>query len=322
MDATILRIRPLSPFGTPPLGDSLFGQLCWAIRHQLGETRLRELLDGYLEKHLQRPFAIVANALPSDYLPRPTLPASWFEQPENTDRKRMKKRIWIPCAALDQPLRSWLNVARTDQDVTGNMDFEVQEIWPQPHNNINRLTGTTGVGFAPYATHQIWFAPGLTLDILILFDPVRLSVMELEELFEFIGVAGFGRDASIGLGKFAVEGNITTESMTQPNANAYLTLAPCAPQDRGFLPHVSYYQPFTRFGRHGDAAVQSGQPFKTPILLAAAGAVLKPARYVETRYVGQGLGGNESLSRAIPATVHQGYAPVIGIHLPDDEGHA
>jgi CRISPR-associated protein Csm4 len=50
--------------------------------------------------------------------------------------------------------------------------------------------------------------------------------------------------------------------------------------------------------------------------LIAAGAVLKPARYVETGFVGQGLGGDGRLSRAIAETVHQGYAPVVGISLP------
>jgi CRISPR-associated protein Csm4 len=167
---------------------------------------------------------------------------------------------------------------------------------------------------------QIGFAPGLTLDIHVVFDPVRLNAAELRALFESIGVTGFGRDASIGLGKFAVEETVAVNLTAQANANAYLTLAPCAPQGCGFLPHASRYQPFTRFGRHGDTAVQSGHPFKTPLLLAAAGAVLKPGRYVETHYVGQGLGGDGRLSRAIPETVHQGYAPVIGVHLPDEEG--
>ena len=319
MDMITLRIRPLSPFGTPPLGDTLFGQLCWAIRHQSGEARLRELLDGYLEN---RPFAVVADALPAGYLPRPALPLSRFEQPADADLKRLKQRNWIPHSALRQPVRSWLIAARSDQEVTSNPDFSLRESWSQPHNSINRLTGTTGEGgFAPYTMIQIGFAPGLTLDLHVVFDPARLSVTELRELFESMGATGFGRDASIGLGKFAVD-EIAAGLTEQANANAYLTLAPCAPQGCDFLPHASRYQPFTRFGRHGDQAVQSGQPFKTPVLLAAAGAVLKPARYVETHYVGQGLGGNGRLSRAIPATVQQGYAPVIGVHLPEEERQA
>lgn len=316
MDIITLRIHPLSPFGTPPLGDTLFGQLCWTIRHQLGEARLREWLDGYLEN---RPFAVVANTLPAGYLPRPALPLTTFEQPANADRKRLKKQIWIPYAALKQPLRSWLLTARSDHEVTDNPDFAVQETWPQPHNSINRLTGTTGEGgFAPYTQMQIGFAPGLLLDLHIVFDPARLSAAELRMFFEIMGMTGFGRDASIGLGKFAVKDALSTPLTGQDKANAYLTLAPCAPQGCGFLPAASRYQPFTRFGRHGDTAVQSGQPFKTPVLLAAAGAVLKPARYLQTHYVGQGLGGAGRLSRAIPETVHQGYAPVIGIHLPDE----
>ena len=297
MDMITLRIRPLAPFGTPPLGDTLFGQLCWTIRHRAGEARLRELLDGYLENN---PFAVVADALPAGYLPRPALPLSRFEQPADADRKRLKKQVWIPHSALVQPLKSWLLAARSDQQVTGNLDFAVQETWPQPHNNINRLTGTTGEGFAPYAMRQIWFTPGLTLDLHVVFDPARLSMTELRELFESMGTTGFGRDASIGLGKFAVEEHAAVHLTAQANANAYLTLAPCALQGCGFLPHASRYQPFTRFGRHGDTAVQSGQPFKTPVLLAAAGAVLKPARYMETRYVGQGLGGDGRLSAPFP----------------------
>lgn len=29
--------------------DTLFGHVCWAIRHQFGETKLNELLTGYTE---------------------------------------------------------------------------------------------------------------------------------------------------------------------------------------------------------------------------------------------------------------------------------
>jgi CRISPR-associated protein Csm4 len=317
MDMITLRIRPLSPFGTPLIGDTLFGQLCWAIRHQAGEARLQKLLDGYLTG---QPFAVVADALPAGYLPHPALPLSGFEPPPDADRKRLKKRHWIPHDALRQPLRSWLKVAQSDQDVTGQPDFSLRESWSQPHNTINRQTGTTGEGgFAPYMMSQIGFAPGVTLDLHVVFDPARVEVAELQDWWAGIGATGFGRDASIGLGKFAVTEIVKSRLTAQANANAYLTLAPCAPQGCGFLPDASRYQPFTRFGRHGDLAVQSGQPFKTPVLLVAAGAVLKPAQYVETHFVGQGLGGDGRLSRAIPATVQQGYAPVVGIGLPEGE---
>ena len=40
-----LTLRPLTAFGTPLAGDTLFGQLCWALRHRLGNAALTRLLE-------------------------------------------------------------------------------------------------------------------------------------------------------------------------------------------------------------------------------------------------------------------------------------
>ena len=42
-----LTLQPLSALGTPLAGDTLFGQLCWTLRHQLGNDALTALLAGY-----------------------------------------------------------------------------------------------------------------------------------------------------------------------------------------------------------------------------------------------------------------------------------
>ena len=41
-------IHPLSAFGTPLKGDTLFGQFCWQVAYDPG------LVDGGLEKNLDR----------------------------------------------------------------------------------------------------------------------------------------------------------------------------------------------------------------------------------------------------------------------------
>jgi CRISPR-associated protein Csm4 len=103
-----------------------------------------------------------------------------------------------------------------------------------------------------------------------------------------------------------------------PDANAYLTLAPCAPQGLGFDGDKSYWRVITRFGRHGNLHGLSGKPFKNPVLLAATGAVFVPQdTYTPRQFIGQGLGGDGQLSKIEAATVHQGYAPVVGIRLGD-----
>ncbi|CAK0766211.1 CRISPR-associated protein Csm4 [Gammaproteobacteria bacterium] len=315
------RIIPLSAFGTPPKGDTLFGQVCWAARNRFCEARLTKLLDGYTQN---QPFAVASDALPADHLPRPVLPGHWFEMAQNTDRKTVKKLAWMPLEYIKAtPVANWLAHCQLGTAIPGGTMAE----HPQPHNTLNRDTGTTGQGqFAPYTMNQLWYgqktkdttpSPILKLDLYWVLDEARLTADELCQLLEDIGTLGFGRDASIGLGKFRVDSFDPFDLPAQPDANAWLTLGPCAPQGLAWQSTHCFYTPFTRFGRHGDLGVHlTHGPFKAPVLLANTGAVLTPTDYQTKSFIGQGLGGNGSLSKTIPATVHQGYAPVIGIKLP------
>lgn len=309
-----LTLQPLSAFGTPLAGDTLFGQLCWTLRHQLGNARLNQLLDGYTQG---RPFTVLSDALPQGYLPLPSLP-SRFWQHSTVDRKILKKKRWLPQAEIKRPLHEWQAQAHSDTEATqaivGSDASPVIER-AQPHNSINRQTGTTGTGqFAPYSQTQHWFHPAMRFHLYVCLDTARLSLDELLQALGTLGATGYGRDASIGLGKFA----INTDSEALPTApgphNAWLTLGPCAPQGLGFVAERSYYQPLTRFGRHGDQAVHSGNPFKRPVLLARAGSVFTPDNFTpQQAYIGQGL---SNVSESQPETVQQGYAPVIGIAIP------
>jgi CRISPR-associated protein Csm4 len=319
MQSFLVTLTPLSAFATPLKGDTLFGQLCWAIRNRLGEAHLEQCLQGYTQN---QPFAVLSDAFPENHIPLPKLPSSYYQPVEDGDRKAVKKRCWLPVAAVKTPVSEWLINARAasalaENYTSGHQAFTVlSEKHSQPHNTINRLTNTTGKdGFAPYNIEQEWFIPGLRWSVYLLLDSERLSVEDCEQCLQDIGSIGFGRDASIGLGKFKVEAFQKTDLPEQSDANACLTLAPSAPQGLGFDSRNSFYQLFTRFGRHGDVAVhQEGKPFKNPVLLAQTGAVfaVKPT---ETGFIGQGIGGNGELSKTLSATVHQGYAPVVALNV-------
>lgn len=302
-------LTPRSAFGTPMKGDTLFGQLCWALRNRHGEARLAELLEGYTAG---RPFVVVSDAFPTGHLPRPALPGHLFDTLLDTDRKVAKKRVWMPVEQAHQPLAGWLAHCRAAHELPGGEP----ETRPHPHNAIDRRTGTTGEGFAPYSLTRHWYGGGATFDVWIVLDEARLSPADLEQALADIGELGFGRDAGIGLGRYRLDRFEVEGLPTHPDANAWLTLAPCAPQGLGWDSTRSFYTVFTRFGRHGDVGVHSGKPFKAPVLLAQTGALLTPAIFAAQDFTGQGLGGDGSLSKAIPATVHQGYAPVIGVALP------
>lgn len=217
-----------SAFATPLKGDTLFGQLCWAIRNRLGENNLSGLLNGYTNS---QPFAVVSDAFPQGYVPLPKLPSSSYDKIEGEeDRKAVKKRCWLPETAIAEPVNHWLNHAvdaktvahRTQEKSIHKSDTSLRlalsEKHPQPHNTINRQTNTTGEGgFAPYSIEQEWFLAFVAWTIYLLLDTDRLSQNDCRQCLEDIGHIGFGRDASIGLGKFSVSG---FEETTLPGQTA------------------------------------------------------------------------------------------------------
>ncbi|MDP2793437.1 MAG: hypothetical protein Q8O25_05045 [Sulfurisoma sp.] len=304
-----------SPLGTPLAGDTLFGQLCHALREAAGEAELVRLLDGYT---VGRPWLVVSDGFPQGYLPRPTVPPLAQTKPE--ERKAAKGRRWIPLAAAAKPLPELLAAAVNDETAYGEGNEPIHA--SAHHNTLNRLSGTTGNGeFAPYAMSQTHYAAGQKIDLWCVIDETRCDADRLQALLANIGATGYGRDASIGLGKFDVE-SIDAAVPPAPSqgiplritfAAAHWTLAPCAPQGQGFDDEKSHWRVLTRFGRHGGALALSAHPFKNPVLLAAAGAVFVPrGEFAPRLFVGQGLTG---VSKAEPATVHQGYAPTLPLQL-------
>lgn len=305
MKAYRLTLRPLTAFGTPLAGDTLFGHLCWAVLERFGRARLGSLLQGYTDGN---PFAALSDAFPQGCLPRPAVPDAvirWKLDPRQ--RKQMRRRIWLPAADPGLPLSEWLGMAQ---------EANVMETAVLTQNTIHRLTGTTGEGqFAPRQVERIDFVADAKMDVYAVLDEHRLTAEELRQLMDDIGTMGYGRDASTGLGKFAIE-SVVESRWSRATSAHWLTLAPCAPEPAALDAARCYYQPVTRFGRHGSLGVRLGKPFKRPLLLLNTGALLTARTPAEWLVHGRGLGGRQQpLSDVIPETVHQGYAPVVPLNV-------
>lgn len=100
MTALRFTIRPKAPFGSPLLGETLFGQLCWAILRLYGKERLEALLDGYCEG---RPFAVVADAFPKGCIPLPALPAQFWAQHDDSPQVSEEEGLDAARSALRTP---------------------------------------------------------------------------------------------------------------------------------------------------------------------------------------------------------------------------
>ncbi|HHW7506437.1 TPA: type III-A CRISPR-associated RAMP protein Csm4 [Mannheimia haemolytica] len=301
-------LKLLTAFGTPLVGDSLFGQFCWAVVHRYGEKRLTELLKGYTE---QKPFIVVSDVFPTGYLPLPVLPSKLWEKGTEDDRKKLKKKTWIEVDHYSQAVNTWQKVAKADSEILQKTKQN------QPHNTLSRQTMTTGTGeFAPYAMPQIWFSAKKEEKTAPLFDLYlvsdgRLSLDEISQCLKDIGQTGFGRDASIGLGKFELVGEPQAVQFETKNANACLTLANTAPQNLGLHKENSFYQLHTRFGRHGSLKALGSSPFKKPIILAKTSAVFAVENW-DKPFLGNGL---SDVSIVQKEAVHQGYAPVVPVYV-------
>ncbi len=100
------------------------------------------------------------------------------------------------------------------------------------HNRINRLTSTTGKGFAPYTLQDYWFLPFLELVIFVLFDENKIDVDSILTALERIGLMGFGRDASSGLGRFTLAEEDELKLPDLFHCDGLYSLSPCVPDKK------------------------------------------------------------------------------------------
>ncbi|MDR0579382.1 MAG: hypothetical protein LBG21_02155 [Campylobacteraceae bacterium] len=279
-------IKPISNFAATPRGDTLFGQLCWMIHFCYGKKRLEELLVNYDKK----PFMIVSDAFVSGYLPKPKLPSRLFLQDENADKKKERKKQWIKY----DDLQTLTNTCESNEDKQVNT----------MHNSINRKILTTdNENFAPYALQEVIMSEK---DIYCLIDEGQFSKNELNEVFEMLRDYGYGKDTSIGKGRFTFSDFIDVTQMIQKSSTAFMTLSPFSPQ--GLPCKDIYYELFTRFGKKGALRAKEN-PFKRPLLLADTASVVIFDEPCEKQYIGKAIGVH-STHKDI---VHQGYAITVAI---------
>ncbi len=314
-----ITIRPDSGFGTSVKGDTLFGHFCWQAAHD--PDILKTDLDTVIGNYAKKPFAVFSSAVPKDAVQgmpycfkRPDIPLDWFLASEQLSKKEKIQ------AARELKGKKWfkgnadliLNASRPNLLADANFKHNgLAETGTCAHNTINRMTGTTGKGrFAPFETSVFWFYPGVLLSLFILIDPEFLDKDNLVKGMSRIGKFGFGREASTGMGRFTV---LDAFPLSLPDLSAgdgLYTLGPCLPEKSRFK--KIFFTPFVRFGKHGGMMAGARQPFKNPVIMADEGAVCIPAEDIETPYIGCAV---TNVSKAMPETVVQAYAPVLPIRL-------
>ena len=285
MELVTLKITPRSSFVTYPKGDMLFGQIV-SFLYQKGET----IFDNYLEAS---PKLIVSDMMPYGYVYKPTLPLKCFNTEE---KKEFRKRKFINIDDLQKGNLTFENCKKID------FFSEISIV----KNSINRETfSTQGANFAPYGYGEIEFHRYLWMFILVNKDIKEIILDTLEEIGNF----GFGKEASIGKGRFSIN-MIDNPINFKINTSYFMSISPTILKDSNIK--ASYYEPFVRFGKYGlDKANENA--FKKPVLLADSAAVVKLEN--EKNYFGKAINNGYSHK---PSYL-QGYSISIPFVLKDEK---
>ncbi len=260
-----IRIRLLSPLGSPLVSGSLFGHYCWTIRQLRGEDGLESFLAG-----IEASPVVFSDAFPAGCVPVPLLPLYRPPNDEQLDTdaaKTLAKRQFVTLGSFLKA-RNSLNPAQVAKLESGKAALTTQRM---AHNRIDRLTGTTPAAGGLYFVDEDWPAEdGAELDIYV---RAQQPPEEIGERFAVMGRQGFGRDASTGRGQFQVLQAVQEPGLNVPG-NRWVSWS------RGCLSEGirdPRYRLYTHYGKLGGLWATAERPFKYPITLWRPGATFAAA---------------------------------------------
>jgi CRISPR-associated protein Csm4 len=335
MKQYILKIKPISPFLTPVESDTLFGHICWAMEYLERFSRGKTLTD-FLEKFDgQTPPLILSGAFLEGYIPFPLLPPFKVDEMKKLEElfidrgrgdkfdfiqwlKELSRRRFFAVedflryrwefSKYDIYTRLLEEGVKTPGFTSGEENSETVEVY---HNAVNRITGTVEEG-ALFSTNPVFYRENVCLDVYI--KTGYFTAEELEEIFGFFSLNGFGADKSTGSGRFEFELKEGTPFGDTGECNAWLLLSNTHPSV--LKEFDACYATQTKFGKLGGLFSTNARysPFKNPVILLRPGSVIYSSRSVE--YCGENFKG---IHPQLPAVQHYGIGFPVQMRLKDDK---
>ncbi len=317
---------------TPFHADTIFGHLCWALRYLKGDDKLKDWLESFTTSP-----TLISNAFRLGTFPRPSLPPLSLHNlgklkgfnPDLLDLKTatilkgMKKVAFLSEEWIKEHQASFSNAtlschlfdlaAERLKEPKDKKRTTVKSV-AITHNTYDRLNGRVLEGSLYDWEESFYIQPNGKPQIFwFLIRTETLSKSEIENMLRFVAFSGFGADKSTGKGQIEIT-SIEEYSLPEcPNANAFISLSnfiPSRPEDLN-----GYYKPITKFGKLGGEWAAGGVPFKKPVVMLQAGAVIKDDTYSSAKTYGK-LQAN--IHRR-PEIVQYGYAFPYPICLLENE---
>ncbi len=281
METIKITLEPETSFITPLQSDTLFGQFCWLYLYLYGKERLETLLKDFDEN----PFIVFSDGLPEGFLPMPKMVYSKEGEDVETYKKFkqfkkfkfVKKDLLLSAKTPDSLFKEFLSLS----DKQPPENYFLVSPWKKQsffRVSIDRFTGTAKKGLLfenqEFFTGYIDKVKGerFRVEIYARFNPDKISFDQIGEVFEAIGVVGFGAKRTWGKGKFKVV-SIKKEEFKEPeNSKTFISLSTGLPKEEEI--EDFYAEFFTKYPKHPND-INSKSVFKAPIVLTKAGSVFK-----------------------------------------------
>jgi len=325
-----IRLILKSPIITPFQSDTLFGHICWAINYLKWDDK-REVEDFLALYDQKKPPLLISNGFPKDYLPKPiTRPILQEElesifgkenRKENSYKiKTIKRAELIRKDDLLQIIKGQISPEILFRKLAKNFEKEEKKRKKRGkkevvyHNTINRVTNRVTTGL--YEQEETFYAPDFN-EFEIYLKTNYFNKDDLRRIFEFISMGGFGKDKSIGKGRFKFSIIEGTDLKDSDNPNGFMTLSSYIPHSEA--PTKGYYEILLKYGKlGGDFAMGSAEvdnnPFKKPLIMFRAGSTFYDSDYDKSKIYG-------SLLKDVhknPKIRHYGYAFPLGINMEEE----
>ena len=332
-----LQIELTSSIITPFQSDTIFGHICWAI-HQLDwgavNDKLQQFLNAYDAKDTKPPL-LVSDGFPENHLPKPVLPS--VSQEELDKKVPVKKRI--DESYRIKSLKKLKYVTRDDfeklqqKEINSSNLFDIlynsstekydETAFGLPfvvqHNTIDRIADKVTEGL--YSETENFFSTENNKYEIYISATDFFTKVDLERIFEYISLQGFGKNKSTGKGAFNILD--ISEQVDLPktkNPNGFITLSSYIPRKND--PAEGYYNTLLKFGKLGGTfatgSLKVGKnPFKKPLIMMCAGSIFKDNEYYEGKIYGsllQNIHKNTDIR-------HYAHAFPLGIRIGGPNGN-
>lgn len=324
-----IRITLKSPIVTPFQSDTLFGHICWAIDYLKWDDkkRIEDFLTLYDQE--EKPPLLISNGFLKDYLPKPIVRPILQEELDNIfgkeNRKEnsykiktIKKKEFIRKDDLLEITKGQISPKVLFQKLSESFEEE-EKNWKKRkkevvyHNTINRVTNRVTKGL--YEQEETFYAPDFD-EFEIYLKTNYFDKDDLERIFEFISIGGFGRDKSTGKGRFGFSIIEGTDLEGSDKANGFMALSSYIPHPEA--PTKGYYEILLKYGKLGGSFAMGStevcnNPFKKPLIMFRAGSTFYDRDYSKSKIYG-------SLLKNVhknPKIRHYGYAFPLGINMEE-----